>query len=442
MESLKLFYEDYKQFESVAEQAEMIVEKISLKQDDKNKKLYNLIIDIEDNSKLSAHDINTTVGYKKADKKGLYRIYVNQDDLIADSENVTTTIWALFAAPSSAVGTPRSKTITNIYEILKQIFRNNSEGDYTNPLDVSIFIENDEDEYEKKTVKVKYNPIAVKQFIDYAVDELIKYIAGEHISSEKDIVDRQATKKELKEIQEAFKFDVVLTIKSSSSLNNYFKNRLLEKIKEYHQNKITKFESKEYSLIIRKKDKYKDADEVTIQEVMDKLTKAEQAELNHALSIFDLEDAIVKDISQLKHKADSIKTTPTEKEIDAKREELRNNSKMISPEVVEDKLQSWISEFTKKQLKLKTTVLKLYKKIKESGEFQAKKLPSNVRNFFEDFLNINIENISYEDLESLFGKNVLVVDDIVTSRTTMNEAIKQVKKNLKPKKVTGLVLFK
>lgn len=74
----------------------------------------------------------------------------------------------------------------------------------------------------------------------------------------------------------------------------------------------------------------------------------------------------------------------------------------------------------------------------KKGEIEMKKLYKPYLKFLKNFIELKD---AYEVLEKVMGKNVLVVDDILSSGTTMAEMIRQLTE-LEPSKIIGLTLFK
>jgi len=74
----------------------------------------------------------------------------------------------------------------------------------------------------------------------------------------------------------------------------------------------------------------------------------------------------------------------------------------------------------------------------ERGELELKKLYKPYLKFIKNFIELKD---AYEVLERVMGANVLVVDDILSSGTTMAEMIRQLQE-FEPSKIVGLTLFK
>jgi len=85
-----------------------------------------------------------------------------------------------------------------------------------------------------------------------------------------------------------------------------------------------------------------------------------------------------------------------------------------------------------KELKqsLKTNIMK--------GELQMKKLYKPNLKFIKNFIELKD---AYEVLEKVMDKNILVIDDILSSGSTMAEMIRQLKE-FDPEKISGLTMFK
>jgi hypothetical protein len=72
------------------------------------------------------------------------------------------------------------------------------------------------------------------------------------------------------------------------------------------------------------------------------------------------------------------------------------------------------------------------------GELELKKFYKPYLKFIKNFIELKD---AYEVLEKVMGANVLVVDDILSSGTTMAEMIRQLEE-FEPSKISGLTLFK
>jgi hypothetical protein len=86
-------------------------------------------------------------------------------------------------------------------------------------------------------------------------------------------------------------------------------------------------------------------------------------------------------------------------------------------------------------------VEKLKKSLKtviKDGELELKKFYKPYLKFIKNFVELKD---AYDVLEEVMGKNVLVVDDILSSGTTMAEMIRQLEE-FEPSKIAGLTLFK
>lgn len=86
-------------------------------------------------------------------------------------------------------------------------------------------------------------------------------------------------------------------------------------------------------------------------------------------------------------------------------------------------------------------VEKLKKQLKthiQKGELELKKLYKPYLKFIKNF--IELKN-AYDVLDKVLGEKVLVVDDILSSGSTMAEMIRQLQ-DLEPSKIVGLTMFK
>ena len=79
------------------------------------------------------------------------------------------------------------------------------------------------------------------------------------------------------------------------------------------------------------------------------------------------------------------------------------------------------------------------KKIASLGgdKLEIKKLPPSWRRFISNIS--KIDDIVYEKIN---GKNVLVIDDVLTSGITIGDIIKQLRQNSNPDKIYGVTIFK
>lgn len=75
---------------------------------------------------------------------------------------------------------------------------------------------------------------------------------------------------------------------------------------------------------------------------------------------------------------------------------------------------------------------------KGSGELQFKNLYKPYVKFIKNFIELRD---AYEVLEKVLDNNVLIIDDILSTGSTMAEMVRQVTE-LEPAKITGLTLFK
>lgn len=80
----------------------------------------------------------------------------------------------------------------------------------------------------------------------------------------------------------------------------------------------------------------------------------------------------------------------------------------------------------------------LERQLKDHGTLELKKLYKPYVKFIKNFL--ELKN-AYETLDTVLGKSVLVVDDILSSGTTMNEMLRQLAE-MEPSSVAGLTIFK
>lgn len=74
----------------------------------------------------------------------------------------------------------------------------------------------------------------------------------------------------------------------------------------------------------------------------------------------------------------------------------------------------------------------------KNGELELKKFYKPYLKFIKNFIELKD---AYTVLEKVMNNNVLVVDDILSSGSTMNEMIRQLEE-FEPSKITGLTLFK
>jgi hypothetical protein len=81
---------------------------------------------------------------------------------------------------------------------------------------------------------------------------------------------------------------------------------------------------------------------------------------------------------------------------------------------------------------------KSLKNLVKGGELELKKFYKPYLKFIKNFVELKD---AYDVLETVMEKNVLVVDDILSSGTTMAEMIRQLEE-LEPSKIVGLTLFK
>ena len=72
------------------------------------------------------------------------------------------------------------------------------------------------------------------------------------------------------------------------------------------------------------------------------------------------------------------------------------------------------------------------------GELELKKFYKPYLKFIKNFIELRD---AYEVLDKVLGKSVLVVDDILSSGSTMAEMIRQLEE-FEPSKIAGLTLFK
>ena len=80
----------------------------------------------------------------------------------------------------------------------------------------------------------------------------------------------------------------------------------------------------------------------------------------------------------------------------------------------------------------------LEKQLQDHGTLELKKLYKPYVKFIKNFL--ELKN-AYETLDTVLGKNVLVVDDILSSGTTINEMMRQLTE-MEPALIAGLTIFK
>jgi hypothetical protein len=74
----------------------------------------------------------------------------------------------------------------------------------------------------------------------------------------------------------------------------------------------------------------------------------------------------------------------------------------------------------------------------KNGELELKKLYKPHLKFIKNFIELKD---AYTVLDTVLDKHVLVIDDILSSGSTMNEMVRQLV-DLEPSKITGLTLFK
>jgi len=77
-----------------------------------------------------------------------------------------------------------------------------------------------------------------------------------------------------------------------------------------------------------------------------------------------------------------------------------------------------------------------YNKVKNTGEFSVKKIHPKHRSLFKNWIKINEDSIRY-----ITNKNVLIIDDYITSGSTLDEVCTQILK-LSPKSLKCLTIIK
>ena len=96
------------------------------------------------------------------------------------------------------------------------------------------------------------------------------------------------------------------------------------------------------------------------------------------------------------------------------------------------------SKFERDHPKEVEKLKKSLKNLIKGGELELKKFYKPYLKFIKNFVELKD---AYDVLETVMEKNVLVVDDILSSGTTMAEMIRQLEE-LEPSKIVGLTLFK
>ena len=424
MESFKQFFEEFKKSDTF----KLIMEKISLVKDESEANVYNLNIDHTDMSAASKQEISTQVGWKRAGLPALYHVNIDDPDLTGASAKITGNVWALFSAPDNV-------HVSNIYEIIKTIFKENALENFENPLEVTIH----DEEYNRKKVLVKYNPLKLSAFIDYAVEQTVKFMTGEVKSNFSDYEKRHFANKDLDAIINDLKFDIIINIKSSSPLNKIFKNKLITKLKEFYKNKLEYYDSNDF--VVYMKRKYPAETEVKIGERI-KAAVDDFNKKNFNVDLLNIDDFIFKgDIKRVLVMIDKVQEEPTEKEIKEAEIEIKKENPKSTKAELKELSEAWKKKYNKDKRTLKQQLKRIYENIQKDKKVDLKKLHTSVRKFIVDFMDVDINNFTQEQIDNMTGKNILVIDDIITSRSTMIDTIRQLK-ILDPKKVTGLVIFK
>jgi hypothetical protein len=75
--------------------------------------------------------------------------------------------------------------------------------------------------------------------------------------------------------------------------------------------------------------------------------------------------------------------------------------------------------------------------LKKMGSVEIKKVPPSLRRFI-----VGISKIDSDIYKKIEGKNVLLVDDVLTSGATLSDIIRQLRNNSTPNKIYGVTLFK
>jgi len=86
---------------------------------------------------------------------------------------------------------------------------------------------------------------------------------------------------------------------------------------------------------------------------------------------------------------------------------------------------------------IRKSLEKIIDKWKQLGKFEIKKLPPSWRQFVS-----NLSKIEDNVFKKVDGKNVLIIDDVLTSGTTIADIIKQIRSKSNPNIIYGVTLFK
>lgn len=434
MESFKSFFENH--LNIVID--ELISENITLTQNENDKQLYILNIDTKYEETSDQKQITTNIGVKSMEKPILYHINIQDLDLRKDfSTRLKGDVWALFRAPDN-------EYVTNIYETLKTIFKENALGNFDNPIEVE-FIELIQDDkakksYRKKKVKVKYNPDQLEAFLNYAVEGAAQFMLGETHARSKDYETRQEHQRNLKHMVETLKFDIIINIKSSSPLNKMFKDKLIAKLKEKSGIQLKKFESPDYALTLQPQNA-PPLDTEKIKQKIENQIKQYNKEHNYEHKL-NISDFIFKgDLKRVQARVEAIPSEPSKEEIETKKKEFQKVNPVITKAHLNELIEEWKKDQISNKKSLKKNLLKAYDDMQQAGELKMRKVHKSVRPFLIDFLDIDIGRFSDEELTNMMGKRILVIDDIITTRSTMADTIRQLD-ILEPTQVTGLVIFK
>lgn len=423
--------------------SDVLLENITLKQDETDQNIYILDISTVPKRVTSKAEISTQIGSVKGEKPILYRKNINVLDLRdASPKRIRGDVWALFT-------TPDIPEITNIFECLKTIFREYTNGNVTNPIEIDLY------EMEKgktttgkeKTIKVlkkrlvKYDPKQLTAFIDYAAEGAVKFMTTKITVASTSYENIATYNKEFEKLYSDLQFDIIINIKSSSPLNKLFKDKILEKLNDAYKNKLITMQSADYALTIKRNyPEFTDTEEklkAKIQQEIDKFTKETMN-----IAKINVDDFIFKgDFKRVLERSDAISVEPSDEEISKKKEDIERSNPIIKKENLQKQIEEWKVKYRKDKEELKKEVIKTYKKAAGIQQLDMKKMHTSVRPFFIDFLDIDINRFTQEELDNMMNKRVLVIDDVITSSSTMADTIRQLA-TIDPKSVTGLVLFK
>jgi len=112
------------------------------------------------------------------------------------------------------------------------------------------------------------------------------------------------------------------------------------------------------------------------------------------------------------------------------------NAEDIEP-LINTKHPDW-EKFAESNPKAVKQLKQQLKNLISGGELELKKFYKPYTKFIKNFIEIKD---AYEVLDKVMGRNVLVVDDILSSGSTMGEMIRQLS-DFEPNEITGLTLFK